>query len=413
MELFDNKILSALKRILFYTISVGVEAIIAAALLPILSRSLSPEEYGFWIIFTALLSFSRPVVSLMMEDAIRLNYFKSSQNEIYLRLVESVIITLFVLSISLLLIYPLSQSLELFLKFPAEYLWTFVVAGSLHGLYYSILSIAQFRGDQKFFFCQQVFQVFTTLLLTVLFLDAGLSWRSAVYGRILALFICGVCGFAWVKRNHKDVKFIFKSHSILKLSREGLFLIPTGLAIVIVPLTDRLVLANWFGHEETGYFGIAALFCSLITIAIRGFITTIQPLLFRSIQTDSEKSEGTVQIIDKLFLIIIPLISIVVVLVSQWIIPFLTSYPKSEISKYLGILAAATCVGGFYQHRYNPLHANGEFRTLVLSSIGVIVLNLVLTITFVQLLGEVGVAYGTLCAYLLAFPILLICQRMS
>jgi len=133
----------------FYTFANSIEAFSPFLLAIILTRQLTPEEYGVWVLFIALVTFLRPLVSLTIQDALRMHFFEMGDAErarfAWSSLCLTTACTATFIAVTLVLAKPLSLALSL----PAEWLVTIPVAAYLYAMFYFLLAFNQFAPQAR------------------------------------------------------------------------------------------------------------------------------------------------------------------------------------------------------------------------------------------------------------------------
>jgi O-antigen/teichoic acid export membrane protein len=70
-----------MKNVLIYLTSSIIGKLFPFLLIPILTGSLTPNEYGIWALFIAILSFVDPLVTCSAQTYLAKNYFQISIHE--------------------------------------------------------------------------------------------------------------------------------------------------------------------------------------------------------------------------------------------------------------------------------------------------------------------------------------------
>ncbi len=391
------------RKALVYCVSMGAEAAIAAALLPVLTGHLSPEEYGIWVLFVALFTFARPVISLMLPDALRMNFFQLSEEQMRNSLSAAISVPTFVFLVTLAAVQLGSSFLGGLLAFPGDSLWIVLLVAYLHGLFYTFLALMQFKERHSLFLIIQLVQAFFAITLALWFVHLGLSWFGAAAARCIALIIADVCGLIWICRSFGNPFTLRVPRATMReLIRIGTSFLPVGICAVLVPLSNRVVIAHLVGPQETGYFGIAALFALAITIVVQGFIFAWQPLLFRSLQTGRQEKEQKFHSFSLAFYAALPAVAVLILGAALLIGPLLVKYDLRHITPYLVSLCVASCMQGYYLHNHTWLHALKQLRVLSWTALLIMPVNFLLSIALVQSYGGVGAAWATAVTYALA-----------
>lgn len=382
-----------------YTVAIGIEAFVPFLLLPILSRMLTPGDYGIWVIFVSLYSFFRPVVSLHFEDAIRASFFKEDEDARHELILASVAISFLVMTAVLLLVTCFRTSIGSWSHFPADWLWSTIVTAYVYGIFYIFLAAFQFRHEPLQFVRLEILHTILSLICVLAFLAMGLDWRGAILGRFVGVSVAVLV--AWPALSRKAPFRLRVSSSWRTLLWFGFRYLPVGLGIVVVPLMNRLLIAHSLGLEAVGLFGVGSLFGAVVGIFSKAFLLVWQPKLFRALQlseTGSEQREALSSVL--VFSLCIPLSAGVIILVSQYLLPVLV--PASYAAAVPLIPWCVWAVVGqayFDQHQSVLLSRHCELAMSLSYAVVMVVCGLLGSL-WVSDRGPVGVAQATLAAYL-------------
>lgn len=383
---------------LIYSFSVGTEAIIAAALLPLLTARLAPADYALWVIYIALSGFLRPVLNLMFQDILRMRYYSISSADLLKLLKIALFLPLILAGLILAIAVIFSKELSVFFNFPASGFWAVLIFAVIHGYYYLLLALMQFKEKPGLFFQQQLGQTIITILLSFLFLQFENSWMAPALARILALLINCTVGFVWVQKNFGIIlKAEIDKKYFYDFLKTGSRFLPVGLASVVVPLTDRLIVSHLVGMEQTSYFGIGALFSSAVLILSTGLIYAWQPLLYKSIQQKEDNPH--IRLYALLYFLALPLGALLLALFGVFIAPYMMHYDSSEVKVYIYALTVAAVAEGYYQYIYVYLKGWQRTNAISIFSVLLIIINFIFVSYFVKLYGGIGAAYGTALSF--------------
>src|ERR1041384_7316996 len=136
---------------LFYAVANSIEAMVPFLLAPILTRTLDPASYGIWVLFITYATFLRPVVGLTTQDAIRMRFydFDKKQLDQFTHTVLYVMMTMALIVLTITFLFR--DALASAAKFPADWLFSVVVAAFLFEVFYTALALQQFHNRRKAF----------------------------------------------------------------------------------------------------------------------------------------------------------------------------------------------------------------------------------------------------------------------
>src|SRR5688572_429195 len=260
LELKAKKFLAI--QSLFYAVANSIEALVPFLLAPILTRTLTPTDYGVWVLFITYATFLRPIVGLTTQDAIRMRFLDFDQKQLdqftHTVLYVMAVMALVVSTVTLLFADQIASAA----RFPAGWLVSVVAAAFLFEVFYTALALQQFHGRRRAFLTTQAVQAVLSMTFISVFLLYGWDWRGVILGRMLALAIATLIslrglGYAPALFFRMPPRSFYRN-----IAAFGVVYWPTGMVVMAVAMTDKVVAARYLGVEASAMYGVAALFAS-------------------------------------------------------------------------------------------------------------------------------------------------------
>ncbi len=382
---------------LFYTFANSIEAFAPIVLAFILTRIIAPEDYGVWVLFVALVTFVRPFVTLSAQDALRMHYYEMNLSE-HANLVWSTVVLGVLGASTLVLVCIIFGSwIGDVLSFPSRWLPAVPIAALLYAMFYFQLAYLQFASRRKMFLFLHVIQTSVSIALIGWFVYLQPAWQSVVVGKLSGLGVAIVAGGFWLARHIEIRKTAMHRPQLADLAKFGFLYLPSGLGLVAIPLTDRLIVTKVIGIEENGYFGAAALFGSAVYVAVNGFIHAWMPWLFSSLSTD--RSERTISIVTLCFYAILPVAGVVAALGAQFVAPLVIGDAYSKAFGLIPWSIAGTIAMGYFFHNQAFLHYRKAVGSMSACSTYAIVANAIFSYYGALFYGSHGVFAATVVAF--------------
>ena len=385
----------------FYTFANSIEAFSPFLLAIILTRHLAPDEYGVWVLFIALVTFLRPLINLTIQDALRMHFFEMNDAErarfVWSSFCLTTICTASLIAITLALSQPLSTALSM----PAEWLVTIPIAAYLYAVFYFLLAYNQFAHDRQRFLGLHMVQTAASLACIALLIFNGWGWQGVVIGKIAGLAIGCVAGISWLITELQFANVLRQRPQLVRLAKFGLLYLPTGMGLVAIPLTDRLIVTHVLGLAENGLYGVAALFGVAVFVAINGMLHAWMPWLFRSLNDWHGKSREIITV-SLVFLALLPLGGVTAYFVSVPVAPFIIGGEFDGAFHMIPWAIAGTVSMGYFFHNQAYLHFKKAILPMSLSSFACITLNAVFSYYGAIHYGVIGVLAATIAAFLVA-----------
>ncbi len=385
----------------FYIFANSIEAFSPFLLAIILTRQLTPDEYGVWVLFIALVTFLRPLINLTIQDALRMHFYEMNDAErarfVWSSFCLTTICTAGLVAITLTLSRPLSAAL----KIPAEWLVAIPVAAYLYAVFYFLLAYNQFADNRRQFLNLHIIQTIASLAFIAALVFTGWGWPGVVVGKIAGLATGCIAGTYWLVGGLQIADIFRQSPQLGRLAKFGLLYLPTGLGVVAIPLTDRLIITHVLGQAENGLYGVAALFGSAVFVVINGILYAWMPWLFRSLVDQQDKRREIIAV-SAVFLILLPLGGVIAQIVAGQIAPLIIGSNFDNAFHMIPWAIAGTVSMGYFFHNQAYLHFKKAILPMSLSSVVCITLNAIFSYYGALQYGVIGVLAATIIAFLIA-----------
>ena len=406
---------STLRRLaqnsLFYTFANSIEAIAPLILAVILTRIIAPAEYGVWVLFIALVTFVRPIVNLSAQDALRMHFFELNSEERADLVWSSIVLGGLCTCILVFVSFMFDSWLAVLLSFPQRWLPAIPITALLYAQFYFLLAYLQFASRRKMFLLLHVVQTVVSISLITWLVITSETWRSVVAGKLIGLSVAILLGITWLAR-HIELRAATKRPPKLKrLATFGLLYLPTGLGLVAIPLTDRLIVTKLLGMEENGYFGAAALFGSAVYVAVNGFIHAWMPWLFATLRRGDR--QRVVNLVSLCFFIALPVVGLCSGVVANVVAPWIIGQTYAEAFDLIAWSIAGTISMGYFFHNQAFLHFRKAVVAMSVCSSYCILANAVFSYYGALNYGSRGVFAATVVAFVSAALISRVLRGLS
>jgi len=279
------------KNTLAYTLSASATKLIAFLMLPILTRYLTPSDYGIVATFQIILSVMMVLVTFNTPDAILVNYFKIGKKRmgVYVGNIFFVLFTNFILTISI--IYFLKGSFSHLLKFPESWLITIAIIALSQTIITIALILWQMERKPLPYGMFNILQAITTISLSLYFIIIlGLQWQGRLLGIIIASIIFGIIAlYSIYKRGY--LKFSFNKNYIKNALFIGVPLIPHALGGLIRTGIDKIFINSMVNVGATGIYTVGYQVGMIIGVLGSSFNVAWAPFLFSRLKEDNYQTK--------------------------------------------------------------------------------------------------------------------------
>ena len=268
------------KNTLLFTVGNLMTSAIPFLLMPLLTRRLSPEDYGIISMFQILIGFFSPFIGLSIHGAFERKYYHKSKSYLSSYLTNGLYV-LFASTVLFLLILPfMSNIIGSLTNFPQKWLWVVMIVGAGRYLNLVLLSIWQLQIKVFKYISFQLFQSSIIVSLVLIFVvGLGMNWEGRIIAELLSITCTIIIGLIILRENGWLKSGVKRVHIASVLSF-GIPVIPHAIGGWITSATDRILLSNMMGIDQVGIYSVALQFAFIITTIQLSFNTAFVPWLF-------------------------------------------------------------------------------------------------------------------------------------
>lgn len=391
------------RRAGIYTIANAFNSAIPLLLLPVLTRYLSPEEYGLVAMFAVLTAVVTAIAGLGTHGAVTREYFMRSRDE-FAGFVGTCIYILAASSLALLgLIVLIGSLVSGATGIPEHWLAAAVLMGAGQLLCSIGLAIWQVRGLPVAYGAFQIgVSLCNALLSLVLVIGLEMGWQGRVIGQVAAVAAMGVSAIAMLA--HGDwIRFRFSGEHARRALRYGVPLVFHALGATAVAMTDRTLITNLVGIDETGLYVVAAQIAMVITFVADSFNRAYAPWLFQKLKEDDPAVRRRIVIGTYWYYAGVLSLAGLLIIGAPALIGLLVGPKFSASTQYIFWLSLASAFGGMYYMVTLYIQFSGKTEQLAAVTLSVGALNVLLCYVLIHWQGGIGAAQATAISQLLTF----------
>jgi len=366
-------------------------------LLPLITKYLTPTEYGVYGIYQVLISFFVPFIGMSLQIHITRNYFKVSK-DVLAKILNSIILLLHIhLFIGLVFIFFISLLFENPLGIESDTLYVIPIIIYTQMLNTFNLTILRNREEALKYGVIQIivsFFNFSSVLLLLLFFHLG--WMSLVWGVLIGNGIVVLYSLSSMYQNYTlDMKTFYPFKIIYKISLPLIFHLLGG---SIIFLSDRVFIQQMEGLEDVGLYTIGNQFGMITMIVINSIVLAVNPWMYKAL-ANNEKILQKVYLLMSLFF----LIGVLVWLVGDFIFPYMIDAQYLKAKEVIFWISLGFIFRGWYQLFYNVVLNEGKTKIFMYITFGTGTLNLILNYILISQNGMVGAAQATVISFFMMF----------
>ena len=266
-----------------YTISGFINAAIPLLLLPILTRKLSPSDYGIIAMFQLALSFVYPFVGLNLDGAIERTYYDDQKKAFPSYIGACFFLALCSFFTIYFFFYVDQNYLETVFQIPKPWLKYIVIVSLCQFCTAVVLVLFQVSVAPYKYGILQIGQSILNVGLTLYFvLLIGKTWQGRLEAQIITAIIFSIISIGLLSKK-RQISFRFKTNDLKSAFRFGVPLIPHAIGGIIFIGIDRFFLTRMVGLEQTGNYTVAYQLGACINLVTFAFNNAYVPWLFANL----------------------------------------------------------------------------------------------------------------------------------
>lgn len=372
-------------------------------LLPVLTRYLSPDEYGTLAIFQVLLSFTTPLVGMNMHNNISRNFAKMKRDEMA-RLIGTLSGLLCVTAgiVGLFAVGWVASSGKS-LGIPGGWLLVLPLVAALSMAHQFNLTVLRNQQRPLVFGSFEVGNTVLNLSVSlVLIVGLGYGWQGRAAGVALAAACFGLVGLAALRRQ-KLLVFSYDKKLLGEVLRISLPLIPHAMGGVVIALSDRLFIDRMIGKEAVGLYAVGYTFGMILNLVVEAFNRAWSPWFYREMYNVTEQKRRRIVVFSYAYFGVIALSAVAITGVSYLILPYMVAAEYQAASQFILWVAVAYAFRGMYTMVFPYLVHTGNTGFLGVGMFITAAVNLGLNYALISKYGPIGAAQATVVAWLMLF----------
>jgi O-antigen/teichoic acid export membrane protein len=391
------------KNTSIYTISDILNKMVPFVLLPVLTRYLTPEDYGIiamFFVFTAILGI---VMTLETNTAISVNYFKISRKKLKVYIANILLIIAIATSITFIFMLIFSSWFTQILAIPTEWLFIGIIVTLLQFITTINLVLWQSEHNPVPLGIYQISQTIVNLSLSlILIIGFKMGWEGRLIALATASILFGMMSFVFLfKRDYLEFKVNKKD--IKDALKFGVPLLPHALSVWFRTGIDRVFLTSLVSASATGVYTVGFQIASVITILTTAFNKAYAPHLFEKLKKITESEKHKLVKYAYIYFFGLLLLATVLSLSAPFLIDIFLGKSFLSSKKYISWIAFGFAFYGMYSMVVNYVLYTKQTVYLSYVTFSVSLLHVVLSYVFISRYGALGAAQATTITSFLTF----------
>lgn len=401
------RIPNLLKKSSIYVFFNALSSVIPFALLPILTRYLSPDSYGRLAMFNLLVMFLMPLMRFELQDALKREYVDHKSDFTHY-LSTATIFPAFMLV--LLLVFLGIGQFFVDSLFGLSSFWLCAILLVTFGKVQWGNFIGLMQIQDRPFLCGMwglgitIFTFAITIYLVVL---KGFDWRGRLWPEFLIHFVIMLPLTLYMYKHMFSMRWRFDTAKLKEMLSFSLPLVPVAMASYIIMTADRIFLTNMEGLETVGLYSVAVQISAIIGLLVSSFRPSWQVWVYRNLANVSPGGMRKTVVAIYGYGLFLLLVAFVMVFVLPYILPFLLGPDFLKSGAYMPWLILAGVMFGLYTWMMPFILYIKKTKILNYIMVFIAILNCVLNYFLINKFGAIGAAAATFVSYLVGFILLL------
>lgn len=380
--------MNASSRVVLFTFFEFINKGIPFLLLPILTRYLTPEDYGVIATFLVFTSFFAIFIGLSGHGAVDANYFRLAKQRLAKYISNVVFVLLLTFSTLLIFILFLHQFIEE--QFGIPFLWQVVALLVALSQFVTLINLTLWVIEKKpinygLYQTSQTLLYATLSLFTVLALE--MNWIGHLTGLAIASIGFGLISiFFLYKRGYLKLKI--RKLYIKDFLMFGVPMVPHQLGDWLRTQGDKLLIVSFIGSAATGIFSVGQQLALVMLILIASLNKALYPSLYQilSAQPDIRQKEEVVKKSYQLALGI-SLVGVIGFILTPLVYPYLLGDKFQSASSITQLIIVAMIFEAFYYIVVNYIFYVKKTRGLAKITFSMALFHVLMSYILIVVLG--------------------------
>ena len=386
-----------------YTVTSIINMAIPFLLLPVLTRYMSPSDYGIVAMFGVLVSFVSPFTGLSVQGAVQRQYYEREHVHLPTYIANCLLILVVSSTLAFLLLFIFAEPISKVSSFPENWMWIVVIVPISGFINSIIVALWQVRIKPytigKYQIAQTLLNIGLSLLLVV---SLGMAWEGRIEAQLITAVIFTFIGFVILKKEGW-LKFKFNKQYIRNALCFGVPLVPHALGGVIMTMTDRFFITSMVGLEATGLYAVGYMFGMIICFVESSFNQAYVPWLYERLKNNDDQVKRNIVKVTYVYFLCIILLALSVSLIAPWFLTFFVGEKFAGAHVYVFWIAIGYAFSGMYKMVANYIFFAEKTHILAWSTLFCGGLNIMFNYILIKRNGAIGAAQSMCLTFLIFF----------
>lgn len=373
-------------------------------MLPVLTRYLTPEDYGILSVFGVFVAILAVFTGLSIHGIINVNFFKMSKDTLKIFIGNCIIIlniSSFIVLILVYIFYPLIIE-----RLNIELEWILVAVVMAFAQFITTINLLLWTAEKQpiKYSIYQISQTLMNVLISlVLIVGFSMNWEGRVIAMAISTIIFSIISFVFiVKRGY--IVFQPSKEYMSDALKFGIPLIPHSLGAWIATGADRILLMSILGASITGIYAVGYQLGIIMSVIVSSFNKAWIPYLYK-ILSNNPTIKDKKKIIKFTYFYFVSILCFAGVFsyIVAMVTPFLLGEKFIDATQFVIYFAFAFAFQGMYFMVTNYIFYIKKTNILAYITLGTAVLHLGILYILIRINGVIGAAQANLIFFIILF----------
>lgn len=318
-------------------------------LLPVLTRYLTPTDFGFVATATVLTQILSVFIGLNAYGLVARSHFDDDPDNLRNLLSTGMGLSAAATAAALLLVMLFGQPIARLTEFPAAWLPAVVLIALATVVQTNYLSLIQVRGEPlRYITIQTIGGVLNLGLSVWLVVGLRMDWQGRIWALIAAQGLIAVICLRGLIFRLGLLRPLFRPASYRQLMAFGLPLIPHAIGGWVMTMAARLYLNNMATVADTGLYSVAYNLTSPLALLLGAANNAYTPALFQHLS--SREGYDKVRLCRILIVVglSLPLLAVLCAAAVRWVLPWIVNERFFGAADFVLWMALTYALQGIY-----------------------------------------------------------------
>jgi O-antigen/teichoic acid export membrane protein len=361
--------------------------------MPILTRYLTPTDYGIVAMFGVLLSFVAPFTGLSISGAIARQYYDRDEVDMPRYISNCLLILLSSTVIVGVLFYLLAEPISRIASFPMQWIWAVIIVSAAQFINRINLTLWQVQVKPIPYGIYQIAQTIVNIGFTIWFVvGVGMDWQGRIQAQVIAFGTFAVFGLYLLYHNGW-IRLKVDKEYIKNALNFGVPLIPHALSGTIKTMVDRVMITSMVSVASTGLYSVGFQIGMIIGILEDAFNKAYVPWLFERLKRDRYNDKIMIVKLTYAYFAVIICLALALGVIGPWFLSFFVGPQFGGSGQFVLWIALGFAFNGMYKMVVNYIFYVRKTSMLAWVTFSTAIVSIVINYFAIKYLGAIGAAY--------------------